>query len=179
MTTQNSKGSGWLLMALAVLLTGCASGLSEQARSQVTYAGEYERLQRQPDAYRGKVVLFGGRILNTQAAAGGTEIEVLQLPLNNSDQPRADGTSQGRFLVVAAEFLDPAVYQASALVTVVGEVIGQETRAVGSYPYTYPKIRPIEVKTWEPGQEPRTGFSFGVGGGGGRTGVGVGVGTWF
>jgi outer membrane lipoprotein len=179
MMAKSSNGPcGWI-MFLAVLLAGCASGLSEQARSQVTYAGDYGRLQRQPEAYRGKVVLFGGRVLNTQAVAGGTEIEVLQLPLNSSDQPRDDGTSQGRFLVVATEFMDPAVYQASVLVTVVGEVIGQETRAVGSYPYTYPKLRPIEVKTWEPGQAPRTGFSFGVGGGGGRTGVGVGVGTWF
>jgi len=172
-------GFGVWLPALALLLAGCATGISDQARSQVDYAGDFGRVQRQPEAFRGKMVLFGGRVLSTQAAGGGTEIEVLQLPLNQADRPREDGVSQGRFLVVAGEFMDPAVYQPSLLVTVVGEIVGQETRNVGNYPYVYPQIRPIEVKTWEPGGWPRTGLSIGVGGGSGGTGVGVGVGTWF
>ena len=50
-------------LSLLLLLLGCASGISQQSRSQVTYDGSFSDLQKTPREYVGEVVLLGGKII--------------------------------------------------------------------------------------------------------------------
>ena len=162
---------------LGSVVSGCASGMSAAARGQVTYEGGFPALQKAPEAYRGRVVMLGGRIIETTPRQQGTEIVVLQLPLSASDKPLLDQPSEGRFLITAAEFLDPAAYPKLTPLTVVGEVTGQTERAIGDYPYTLPVLRPIEIKVWPAstwgGRSPGVHVGVGAGSHGGGAGVGI------
>ncbi len=153
------------LLVLSLMVAACAGGISKQARSQVTYFDSFQQLQREPDDYRGETVMLGGKIIDVQVASGTTEFTVLQLELGSSTRPADNDTSQGRFLVRSAQFIDPAIYPAGTLITVVGRLTGSDTRKIGEMPYRYPVIDIVEIKKWPAGRgsEPRFHFGFGIG----------------
>lgn len=179
------KGGRRVRRILAVLMvvwagvnaSGCATGMSEAARSQVTYEGSFAALQGAPEPQRGKVAMLGGRIVDITPQAEGTEIVVLQFPLSTSDKPLLDQPSEGRFLIVSPEFLDPAVYPKLTPLTVVGEITGHTVRTIGDYPYTLPVLRPIEIKAWPArswgGRSPAVHVGVGAGSHGSGAGFGI------
>ncbi len=154
---------------IVLLLAGCAAGISPDAKGRVTYAGAFASLQAEPERYAGETVLLGGRILEVTPSAAATELIVLEFPLDWQDRPKESDNSQGRFIVQAAEFLDPALYKAGALLTVVGTIDGSESRTIGGFSYRYPRLVPSEIKLW-PAAPAATSPAFHFG---------VGVGTWF
>jgi outer membrane lipoprotein len=155
---------GFILVLLG-MIAGCTAGISEQARSQVTFWGTFPELQAEPERHQGEVVLLGGRIIETLVAEASSEIIVLQLPLNRNNQPLNNDQSQGRFVVRSSQFLDPAVYTKGILLTVVGRVVSSEKRPIGEMDYLYPVLEPIEIKKWslEDLESPRIHFGIGVG----------------
>lgn len=153
------------LVGTVLVFFGCATGISKQGRSQVTYHEPFSTLQQQPSDLIGEIVLFGGKIIATQNHKTGTELTILQLPLDSRDRPVDNDQSQGRFLVEIVQFLDPAVYAKGYLVTVVGELVAIENRRIDEMTYGYPKIKTREIKLWQPGETvtPRFRFGFGIG----------------
>jgi outer membrane lipoprotein len=152
-----------VFISIALFLTGCAGGISRQARSQINYTGPFNSVQAQPETYSGKTVMWGGKIIETLAGNGVTEMVVLQLELNNQGYPMDNDKSQGRFLVRSTRFMDPAIYTEGTLITVVGRLGGSESRLIGEMTYIYPMITMIEMKKWAPGENPSPRFHFGVG----------------
>jgi outer membrane lipoprotein len=150
---------------LAIMIEACAAGISTQARSQVSYFGTFSELQQQPENYVGRTVILGGKVIETRVTDGATELAVLQLALDGSDRPKDNDQSQGRYLVLSQQFLDPAIYTQGTLITVVGKVQGSEARAIGQMTYIYPRITSIEIKKWaaQDLQSPRFHFGIGVG----------------
>lgn len=148
---------------LALILIGCVSGVSRQARSQVTYNGPFNDVRTKPDAYKDKIVMWGGRIIETRTEGNSTEMVVLQLGLTVQGYPVENDRSQGRFLVRSDSFMDPAIYPDGALITVVGRVEGSESQLIGEMSYLYPVIGAIEIKKWRPGEDPSPRFHFGIG----------------
>jgi len=170
-----------ILPLFALLLSAaCATGMPQQARSQVTYSGNFSVLQERPSAHLGQVVMVGGKILETKASPTSSEITLLQLPLGTSDRPQDGDRSEGRFLLRSVQFLDPAVYRNGLLLTAVGKITGSEVRPIGGLDYAYPVVEAIEIKLWPERSPIYPGVQFGVGvGSGGSSGggaVGVGVG---
>jgi outer membrane lipoprotein len=166
-----------VLLAFPLLLSAaCATGISQQARSQVTYSGSFSVLQERPGAHLGQVVMLGGKILETKASPTSSEITVLQLPVGTSDRPQDGDRSEGRFLLRSGQFLDPAVYRNGLLLTAVGRISGNEVRPIGGLDYAYPTVEAIEIKLWPERSPVYPGVQFGVGVGSGGGGVGVGVG---
>ena len=152
------------IMLLACMIAACAGGISRQALSQVTYSGPFSRLQQNPGQFQGATVLLGGRIIQTRPARTGSDIVVLQLALDGSDRPQGEDQSQGRFIVTAPRFLDPALYAQGTLITVVGKVVGSRTEPIGQMPYRYPLLELIEIKTWPAQTQPAyPRFHFGIG----------------
>lgn len=149
---------------MLLLIAGCASGLSPGAKALVTSTDPFSALQAEPDRYMGETVLLGGRILEIAPSPTATELIVLELPLDWQDRPKQRANSQGRFIVQAAEFLDPARYTPGALLTVVGTLGGSETRAIGGFDYRYPRLLATEIKLW-PATPDRSSpaFHFGIG----------------
>lgn len=156
---------GILLFSAAFLLgiSGCATGVSKRSLSMVNFRGTFAELQHHPDSFVGKVVLLGGKVIETKSSSGHWEIIVLQLPLGTGNRPLNTDKSAGRFLVRANGFLDPAIYKKGTLLTVVGKIIGREQRLIGGFNYQYPVLALIEAKTWQNLQPPYSNVHFGIG----------------
>jgi outer membrane lipoprotein len=160
------KRSGYILFVFFIMfLMGCATGISRQSRSKVTYSGTFSELQKTPDVYKDEIIMLGGKILETNVSSTLSELTVLQLALGNNGRPVNLDQSHGRFLVQSKQFLDPAIYQKGMLLTLVGKLKGSEVRAIGGFDYVYPLVEPIEIKLWpmEILTQPRFHFGFGVG----------------
>ena len=162
-------GSGFVRMmactAVAAMLIGCATGISKEVRSQVTYSGSFSELQQSPEKFKGQTVIFGGKIIEAQILAQGPELMVLQIELDDGDHPLADDQSKGRFLIHSKQFIDPAIYPPGTLITVVGTIEGSQERLIGQMMYRYPVIDALEIKKWPPPADtsPRIHFGIGVG----------------
>ncbi len=175
-----------ILLVCLTLGSGCATGPSpvpEALAPQVDRSVSFAQLLENPDAYVGKVVVLGGQVLQAKRLADTTRIEVLQLPLGDSERPVSQRTSsQGRFLAFEKTFLDPATLSDQPQVTIVGEVTGLATASLDKTEYRYPTIVIKHMHVWEAqAQDQRQGFgvSLGIGGGGGGFGGGIGIGTGF
>ncbi len=136
-----------------VAFAGCSTypiskALREEARA--TTGIGFRTISQKPDAYRGQVVIWGGRIIKTVNQTNGSSVYVLQAPLDHEGWPRSEKLSQGRFIARSAGFLDPEVYRAGARITVAGELSGKASEPVGQTTYTYPVIVLREVCFWRP-----------------------------
>jgi len=178
--------SWWLAMFL--LLTACSGQrvIPDSLEPLVDRTVSFPELVATPETYQGKLVVLGGEVLKTKRLKEGTQVELLQLPLDRGERPILDRQqSQGRFLVIQQEFLDPAAIAIGTLMTVVGEASGAKTEPLDEVEYRYPLLIVKHLHTW-PTQsqdyrlQPRPRFSIGLGGGtGGRMGGGGGFGIGF
>ena len=137
-------------IALLVTLTGCAStqeaGNGSDAQTQ---ALTFLQVKAAPDSFQGQSVVFGGKVLTARRQKDGTRIEILQLPLDRSTRPGYDLTqSQGRFIALQREFLDPATLPPGTRVTVTGEVSGSITLPLDETDYIYLVVAIKRVQVW-------------------------------
>jgi outer membrane lipoprotein len=146
-----------------VLTAACTKGISKQSRSRVTYSGTFAELQQKPEDHTGEVVLIGGKIIGTQVNPDYSEITVLQLPLGGGERPRTENQSKGRFLIRSEQLLDPAVYTEGTAITLVGKLIGGQSREIGEFTYLHPVLIPIEIKLWHKDKGGGPSVHFGVG----------------
>lgn len=176
-------------MALFVLATACSSQrvIPESLASLVDREVSFREIVEAPESHRGKVVVLGGEVLKAKRLKEGTQIELLQLPLNKEDQPILDRQqSQGRFLALQQEFLDPATIVVGTKMTIIGEVSGTKTEHLDDVEYRYPVVIVKHLHAWSDQSDgyarpyPYPRFSIGIGGGtGGRIGGGGGFGLGF
>jgi outer membrane lipoprotein len=137
-------------VVLLVTLTGCASTQEARDGSDAqTPALTFLQVKAAPHSLKGQAVVFGGVVLTARRLKDGTRIEILQLPLDRSTRPGYDLTqSQGRFIALQREFLDPATLPPGIRVTVTGEVTGSITLPLDETDYTYPVIDIKQLHVW-------------------------------
>jgi outer membrane lipoprotein len=158
---------------LSLILSGCTSALSNQVMQQADEKISFQDLQKQPERYRGAVVVFGGQILETVVKEGETRVQVLQLPLGAQQRPDNTASSQGRFIVIYKRFADPIVYEKGRKITVAGVVEGGQLIMVNNSPYNLPVLLERETHLWKtedyyPAFAPGPAVEFGIGIGVGR-----------
>jgi outer membrane lipoprotein len=135
-------------VALLVTLTSCAS-TQEAGDGSDAQAPTFLQVKAAPNSFEGQSVVFGGKVLTARRQKDGTRIEILQLPLDRSTRPGYDLTqSQGRFIALYREFLDPATVPFGTRITVTGEVSGSITLPLDETDYTYPVIDIKRVQVW-------------------------------
>ena len=172
----------WWVMAIG-LVAACSSQrvIPEALEPLVERAVKFHEVVAAPDSYQGKIVVFGGEVLKAKRLKEGTQIELLQLPLDRGERPILDRQqSQGRFLVIQQEFLDPATIVEGTKMTIVGELSKSKVEHLDDVEYRYPVLIVKHLHRWparsDDDARPRPRFSIGVGGG---TGMGVGGGGGF
>ena len=138
-----------LLFFSSIILYSCATVIPPELKQEIKEEISLSLAKENPDAYQGKLVLWGGRIIKAENKKEGTLIEVLKLPLDITDRPKDVDTSEGRFLVLYPEYLDVAIYRPGREVTVIGRVDGTKTQPLGEIDYTYPLIRARKIHLWE------------------------------
>jgi outer membrane lipoprotein len=157
----------FLVMASVILLSGCSHVISNVVLKEVDRNVSFAQVANAPDAYKGKTVLFGGDIIETQNLPDNTLILVLQRPIGRRGQPAAGDVSEGRFIIQTPGFLDPAIYSPGRKVTVAGTVLGKEVRPLGGIEYRYPIIEKRELYLWPDenysSTQPQTHIGFGIG----------------
>ena len=104
---------------------------------------------KDPGLFKGKVVLWGGVIIETVNRPDVTLIIVRQTELDFQKQPKDLDKSAGRFIVRYKGFLDPAIYSKDRELTVSGAIAGKEERVIGEHRYVYPVIDARDIRLWE------------------------------
>ena len=168
------------VVAFSLVVLGCSSSpvrIPEALQPQIDQNLTFTEVLTSPGSYRGRLILLGGEILKAKRLKEGTQVELLQLPLNKDQEPTADLTrSQGRMLVLHQASLDPATLTPGMLVTLVGEVSGAIIEKIDEADYRYPALTvkhwyvwpPATIDGWRSG--PFYGAYGGMGVGGGSRG---------
>ncbi|HRY19471.1 MAG TPA: Slp family lipoprotein [Candidatus Competibacteraceae bacterium] len=105
-------------------------------------------VRAQPDAFLQMPVRWGGVIARVDNRHEGTELEIVEQPLDRRGWPVADDDSAGRFLAQIPGFLDPAIYAVGRPVTVVGLLTGTTPGQVGDYRTTFPVVTVDHHRLW-------------------------------
>ncbi len=135
--------------ALLCLLFGCAS-TDEGAGPSTPPQPPFAHITAALDTYKGQTLTLGGQVLAARRLKDGTRLEILQLPLASSQQPVPDlRKSEGRFVAMQREFLDPATIPPGTLVTVTGELSGSVVLPLDDTDYTYPVVEIRNLRVWE------------------------------
>ena len=155
------KQRGLILLCI-VLLAGCSHVISEQVRSEADKTIPLGVLFKNPDLFRGAVVILGGVIVTTENKQDGTYIEVVEQPLDYRGIPKPSDKTSGRFIIVHNDYLDPAIFSAGRYLSVAGEVIGRKVQPLGEINYSYLFLRSRELRQAEPSRGIPIHFGIGV-----------------
>ena len=136
-----------LLSCLLPLFASCAP-ISKDLRKEAEPIS-FTEVFKNPEAYRGKIVIWGGEVIQTTNQKDGTSlIEVFQKPLDWEEEPERREPSGGRFMVLTERFIDPHIYREGREVTVAGEIIGEKTQLLGQMEYRYPLLLSKQIHLW-------------------------------
>jgi outer membrane lipoprotein len=144
-----------VMMSALVIASGCASTreqtiISPPGTPHITFA----QVQAEPASFKGQPVTLGGKVLGARRLKEGTRIEILQLPLTSSSEPTTDlSKSQGRFVALQKEFLDPATIPPGTFVTITGEVAGTITLPLDEIEYSYPLLHVMNLRVGADNEE--------------------------
>lgn len=147
-------------------LSGCAHNLiSDKSLAQVDSSISFNDLLKNPDAYRGKMVILGGGIAGVTSLDDGIQIEVINYNLDARQMPVEVSTPGGRFQAFLPESLNKTTdifrCKRGMLVSLAGEVTGKKVLPLKGADYSYPVITISEIsiikavdedslRTWEP-----------------------------
>ena len=139
----------WFLLLSLILLSGCAHVISKDLRIKADLSLTLTQVRQNPDAFKGKWVVWGGEIIETvNQQDGATQIEVFQRPLGWRGEPKETTASEGRFLVLADKYLDPYVFRRGKKITVAGEITGEKSKPLGERDYRYPVVSSKQIYLW-------------------------------
>ena len=139
-----------LLMALAllVLVAGCANPFPQDLLAKVEQNVTYQAFQDEPERYAGKLMMFGGEIIETKNDAEGAWIIVRQKQLNKEGRPKWNAESGGQFLIVTKSYLDLGAFRRGRSITVIGLVKGSKTLPLSGADYWYPLLEAQQLHIW-------------------------------
>lgn len=136
----------FLLISLFGIIGGCAHVMSDSGLKLANRSVPYAEIKKNPEQFAGKVVLVGGVIVGIKTGGDVIMLEVSQLELFNNGVPDEFSHSQGRFLALSSELLDPAIYRPGKFVTIIGEIKGKKIMPILGADYPYPLISVKELR---------------------------------
>ena len=133
---------------LFFLTISCAP-FSQEVMKEVDRDIPFPEVLKNPEAFRGKGVLWGGVIVETVNRQEDSLVVVMQTELDFQKRPKDLDRSPGRFIARRSGFLDPAIFGKGREVTVAGTVAGREERPVGQVLYAYPLVDALDIRLWD------------------------------
>ncbi len=136
-----------LTLLLLILFAGCAP-ISRDLRAQADRTLNFHQVFQNPEAVKGKIVIWGGEIVETINQKDGTTlIVVLQRPLDWLEEPKIQ-RSEGRFIILVGGYVDPYVFRRGRRITVAGEILGRKVMRLGELEYPYPLLQSKQIYLW-------------------------------
>src|SRR4029078_4109071 len=171
------------MMFTATLCSACSGAkvIPPELAEQIDKSASFSEILASPQSYQGRTILLGGEVLASKRMQDGVELEMLQLPVRDDDDPPVDGRSEsrGRFIAFDRGGGDPASFPPGTRLTLVGTVSGDDTRRLDESTdhYTTGDVKHMYILS-EDSYRDRSrnsvglfgGVGFGFGGGGGRSG---------
>ncbi|MGB9628857.1 MAG: Slp family lipoprotein [Thermodesulfobacteriota bacterium] len=138
-----------LLFLFLLTLSGCAHVISKDLRRKSDPSLTLSHVRQNPDAFKGKMVVWGGEVIETfNQKDGTTQIEVFQRSIGWRGEPKVTVPSEGRFLILSDQYLDPYLFCKGRKITVAGEILGEKTKAIGEMEYRYPLLSSRQIYLW-------------------------------
>jgi len=135
-------------LLLMVLFSGC-SPISKELRDQADRSLSFQQVSQNPEAYKGKIVIWGGEIIETIVQKDGTTlIVVLQRPLDRGKEPKIE-RSEGRFIILSEGVIEPYIFRRGRRITTGGEILGKKVMRLGEFEYPYALLRSKQLHLWE------------------------------
>jgi outer membrane lipoprotein len=144
-----------ILFTVALSLQGCSYAISPGMADKADKTISFEKLQADPDAYAGKLLILGGTITQITTVNQGMLIEVDQKQLDYWGKPERTSRTGGRFIVFHPGYLNTMIYGQGVEITIAGEVLGLRSPMIGDRQYDYPVVLVKELKLWERERGPR------------------------
>lgn len=139
----------WGLIILASVLCISCAPFSGEIMKQVDESIAVYDIQKNLEQFKGKKVLWGGVIIETENRSNETRILIMKTALDIEKRPVNRDRSEGRFILKHNDFLDPVIYAQGREITVVGEVVGKEDLPMGKTRYDYPVVMAEHCVLWE------------------------------
>jgi outer membrane lipoprotein len=131
-----------------LLAAGCANPFPKDLLAKVEKSVSYQQFQDEPEKYDGKLLMFGGEIVEMKNREDGAWIIVLQKPLNGEGQPNWTAESGGRFLIATKSFLDVEAFNRGRSITVIGEIDKSKAMPLRGTEYWYPLLVAKQLYLW-------------------------------
>lgn len=142
----------WLAIGAALLLSACAPVLNRDLMREGAREFDPRRLLEAPEAFKGRMFIFGGVIVETKLAETGSQIEALFVPVSRYGYLSRTARYQGRFIAVyprSRGMLDPLVYKKGREVTLAGRFLAVRKGKIDEMDISYPEFEIIQVYLWE------------------------------
>lgn len=137
---------------LSLFIFSCAPVLRKDIMDAAIRDFSFPEIKQNPEMYKGKLIVLGGIIINTNVTAEGSLIESLYAPVNSRGYLRGVGTTHIRFLALFPKesgFLDPMIFKRGREITLAGEFIGIREGKIDDMEYGYPFFLIKELYLWE------------------------------
>ena len=138
--------------AVALFLVSCAPVLNTELMQEGERNVSLDALKANPDAYKGKLFILGGLIVETRLLEQGSQIEVLSVPVDSRGYLEESKGANGRFLAVYTRskgLLDPLVFKKGREITVAGEFLEARKAKIDEMEYVYPVFEVRQIYLWE------------------------------
>jgi len=142
----------FIIAALCLTVTGCAPVLDRDTMKEGIRTVSFAQLRQTPDAYKGKLFILGGLIVDTKFMEKGSQIEALYIPVNSYGYLIDEEHRGGRFLAVyprSKGLLDPLIYKKGREITLSGEFLETRKGKIDEMEYEYPVFEIKEIYLWE------------------------------
>jgi outer membrane lipoprotein len=137
----------FLIVFFIISFSGCAP-ISKELRGQADKTLTFQQVFQNPEAYKRKIVIWGGDIIEAINQKDGTTlIVVLQRPLDWTEEPEFR-RSEGRFIILVGGYVDPYIFRRGRRITVAGEIQGRKVMRLGELEYPYPLLLSKQIYLW-------------------------------
>ncbi len=173
--TNSPKGDGMdarnrtllFVVSVMIVLSGCAHVISGDLQAKIDPSLTFTQVLQTPDIYKGKMVLWGGEIIQMIPQKDGSVLmEVLQRPFGLAEKPETTFASEGTFLALINAYSEGlSSLRKGGLITVAGEiqgaVEGEKMTSLSDIGYRYPLILSRQIYNWSDYDNPYPRYRYG------------------
>jgi outer membrane lipoprotein len=140
------------IIVLSLILFACAPVLDRTLMKEGDRNVPLDQLRGNPEAYKGRLYVLGGVIVDAKFVSSGSQLEVLAVPVDSSGYPAETTRSGGRILALYPRekgLLDPMVYKKGREVTLAGTFVEARKGKIDDMDYVYPLFEIRDIHLWE------------------------------
>lgn len=137
------------VMLITIMLTSCAPVLKYDLMKRGIRDVPPSTVKDNPEAYRNRLFILGGIVVDTKVIKEGTLMEAIYVPVDSYGYFKRVGLLDGRYLALYEGFLDPLIFRKDREITIAGEFVENRTGKIGEMEYVYPLFRIKELYLWE------------------------------